>query len=279
MSRIASSFTMKLKQSTQLRFGRIAAFLLGGVVVAAGLGGCGTTPLVPAMTGRSEGRSAYLEKRAIDDLLRMGSYREAFAKAVPAVELHPRDEGLRQAFERAQEGVARLDAGPATADQVLARMATREDQVEGNRWYRHQYREGRSGTRMDVYLGQSIDDPSRVWMRLTPRFESRNWLFVDGFTVVANGHRYDKDNQRFKRDHFTRGVVSAVGPRTTTWEWVDLPVGQRERDMIEAVIRSSNAVLRFRGENTIHDYTFTEMDRVIYQDMLAAFDELRGGQE
>lgn len=214
------------------------------------------------------------EFRAVDSLLKKLHYRQALARAQVALAQSPNDQTMQAKAELAREGVARLDTGPASRDALMDRMSIEEDAIDGIRWYRHRYAQQRRGTHMNLYIGQRIDQPGTVWMRLAPIYESGGWLFPEGFAVVAGKQRFEWSGHRFKRDHSTIGTTSFTGVKTTTREWVDLPVGDKERRMIEMVIASSDATLRFRGERGVQDYAFSEMDRLIYQDLLTAFDTL-----
>ncbi|MBL4590373.1 MAG: hypothetical protein JKY96_00285 [Phycisphaerales bacterium] len=241
------------------------------------IGGCATnqTPIRPVATKHLSQTRMYDELRVVNKLLGQELYQEALVRVRQAIEKYPQELALQEPLKRAQQGVERLNAKPATRDEALGRLTTRNDEVDGIRWYRHKYGTSQTGTRMSVYFGQSLTDPDRIWMRMTPRFEGGKWKFIRDFTVVAGGQRFDWVDQEFKRDHRTSMYRSASRPSTTVWEWVDIAVGEKERCMIETVISSSDAVLRFRGENGNHDYAFSELDRLIYQDVLTAFEVLR----
>jgi len=217
--------------------------LLTAIAVSALIMGCAARPDSPVTPSRQSTVDTFREQRAIDQLLREEQYRQAVTRATAAVGNYPGNSRFRESLVKAQMGVERLSAGPASAERVLDRMTITDDPVDGLRWYRHKYREGRTGTRMDVYIGQRIEDPSAVWMRYVPRFEGGGWLFIDGFTVVAGDHRLDRDHQRFKRDHSVGIAFSSVRPRTTTWEWVDLSVGEEEREMIPFCIDQGVGVI------------------------------------
>jgi len=237
------------------------------------LGGC--MPQFTPVSTKPRQKIPYTEYGAIDELIEKYHYREALARAESALALNPMATFMQKRVEQARESVIQLDGGPASMDEVLDRMKTTDDDVDRIRWYRHQYNDKRFGTRMDLYIGQNIDTPTNIWMRLVPRFISCGWLFPNGFTVVTSNHRFDWNGCQFKRNSDISGSGFLGIVTTTTKEWVDLPVKDKEYRMIEAIIADSEATLRFRSEEGNMDYTFCEMDRLIYQDMLTAFKVLQ----
>lgn len=158
---------------------------------------------------------------------------------------------------------------PATRDNVLSRMDVRIDGVDGIRWYHHKSSDIRwsSNAPMEVYIGQQIERPQKIWLRVRTYWSGSRWRFFNGLTVNTNGMRYNRNRLIFKRD-FASGTYRLVK------ETIDLPVGLDEYKMIRAIIDSDTAVLRLRGERGNHDYAFTANDRLIYRDVLTAFEAL-----
>ncbi|MEM9167283.1 MAG: hypothetical protein AAGB48_09715 [Planctomycetota bacterium] len=238
------------------------------------MGGCYSALPLPVASPQASTANAFEEHRAINRLLESEEYKQALVRATGAVEQLPRDIGLQEAMVRAQQGADLLDVGPAAKDSVMRRMTVTEDAVEQIRFYSHEFQRPWIHAGMRVYIVQSMDNPRHVWMRYEPHRAGGRWLFADGFTVVAGRYRFDKANLRFKRNHSTGVRVMSVRPRITTREWINLKVADEELEMIRAVIGSDEAVLRFRGQIHSHDYAFSEMDKLIYQDLLTAFDVL-----
>jgi len=160
---------------------------------------------------------------------------------------------------------------PATRANVLERMSVKQDNVDRVRWYRHELR-----TRymphlapMEIYIGQNIDQPRVVWLRLRTYWEGRRWAFLNGITVNTDGIRHDWDGLDFQRD--MRSGVSSV----YVYENLDTTIDADRRKAIEAIIDSENAVLRFRGQRGRYDFKIGADDRLMYEDVLTAFDVLR----
>ena len=154
---------------------------------------------------------------------------------------------------------------PATRENVLERIWVRSDNVEGFRWYSHRSSIlGPYGSPVELYIGQSIDQPRQVWLRMRTYWRGERWSFFDGITVRADGVRHDLNGLTFERDMVASGSVRVI-------ETTDLLVGKKERALIQAIIASNTAVMRFRGERGFYDYKFTANDRLIFQDVLTAF--------
>ena len=162
---------------------------------------------------------------------------------------------------------------PATASTIEARFLTKIDYVDRVRWHHHRSSDiyGYGNLPLDIYIGQSIDDPEHVWLRLRIRWAGIKWIFLDGVTVTTDGVRHDLNNLRFKRDIPSRTSSLVV-------ESVDVPVGAKHREIIRAVIDSDVAVLRLRGSRGVKDYTLSDGDRVAFQDVLTAHDMLLRGE-
>jgi len=160
---------------------------------------------------------------------------------------------------------------PATRATVLERMSVKQDNVDRVRWYRHELR-----TRymphlapMEIYIGQNIDHPQVVWLRLRTYWEGRRWAFLNGITMNTDGIRHDWDGLDFQRD--MRSGASSV----YVYENLDTTIDAGRRNVIEAIIDSENAVLRFRGQRGTYDFEIGPDDRLMYEDILTAFEVLQ----
>lgn len=163
---------------------------------------------------------------------------------------------------------------PATNQNVLERMTIREDNVDRNRWYYHSMWRTYlpDAAPMEIYIGQSVDRPQAVWLRLRTRWMGRRWAFMRGITINADGTRYNWDRLDFKRD------IDSIS-YTLVHESIDLLVDSEMRQAIQAIIDSDHAVLRLRGERGTYDYTIGADERLMYQDILTAFDALQSTPE
>lgn len=161
---------------------------------------------------------------------------------------------------------------PATRETVLERMRISEDNVDRVRWYRHKLRARYMPHHiapMEIYIGQNIDQPQVVWLCLRTSWRGRRWAFLNGITINTDGTRHDWNGLDFRRD------ISSGASSVYVHEKLNITIDATQRQVIQAIIDSENAVLRFRGERGTHDFEIRAHDRLMYQDVLTAFDVLR----
>ena len=91
-----------------------------------------------------------------------------------------------------------------------------------------------------LYIGFTEEDS---WLRLKVKYYGDNWLFVNSFTVAADDYRWQSPNFTFKRDH-SGGKV---------WEWVDMPVSEKELKIAHNLADSEKSTIRFRGQKYYSD--------------------------
>lgn len=217
----------------------------------------------------------------IDSLLEKDQFIEA--RELARVYGRPADQFQRSQLDLANEGAQILDAGPSTADTVLGRMTIQEDKVDNIRWYFAKVNTLRTNLEYDgirerihIYLGQRIDAPNTVWLRIVVRSHGSRWAFMREIKIVADGQRFDWDNVDFKRDYRTKSF--GINSHVEVTEKVDWLASDKEHQMLKAVIHAKDAVMRLRGERFTCDYTFTDMDRLLFQDMLTLYDKLKASR-
>ncbi len=156
---------------------------------------------------------------------------------------------------------------PASRDQVNDRFRMNVDEVDRVRWYHHNSLDPLFNEEMplELYIGQSLDNSSRVWIRFHLYRSGNSWLFVNGLTLTADGKRFDINGINADGKVFYGGSVS---------ESVDIAFTNQHRRFIEQLIASKHAMLRIRGERGVKDYEVHDKYRVAFQDILTAFDSL-----
>lgn len=164
---------------------------------------------------------------------------------------------------------------PATQENVFERIKTRQDNVDRIRWHHHELNNQHFvRTRsIELYIGQSLDQPQTVWLRFRAHWMDRRWKFFNGITINTDGTRHDWNKLDFKRD--LRSGSSSV----YVYENLDIPIDTTKREVIEAIINAQSAVVRFRGERGVSDFNISPTDRLILQDILTAFDALQAGAQ
>ncbi|UCD75722.1 MAG: hypothetical protein JSV91_02170 [Phycisphaerales bacterium] len=200
---------------------------------------------------------------------RAGDYYTARDLATEYLNEYPNEPGrsllARQYLQEAEEWIARIEAGPASADRVLdERIVQRRDDVDRLIWYMHKYGAHRYETRVELYLGRSLDGGA-PWIRFRAVYHGSGWLFFHSLTVVADNQRFDWTGLDVERDN-----------TDMAWETYDRMADGRILEMIRAVIASDQALIRFRGSRGYTDHKFTEVDRIMLRDLLTAYEVLGG---
>ena len=81
---------------------------------------------------------------------------------------------------------------------------------------------------------------------------------------MADEQRYEKDNSEFERDNNYSGIK----------EWYDNSAKDDDLIMIKAIVKSKNAIIRFKGSNTYEDYLITSQEKEALKDVLEAYEAL-----
>lgn len=156
---------------------------------------------------------------------------------------------------------------PAEQNEVLDRLRVNVDEVDRVRWFHHNSLDPLFNEEMplELYIGQSLDDPSRVWMRFHIYWSGNGWLFIHGLTLTADSQRIHINGLQAEGDVYYGGDVS---------ESVDIAFTNQHRAFIERLIESDHAVLRLRGERGVKDYEVSGQYRIAFRDLLTAYDTL-----
>jgi hypothetical protein len=145
---------------------------------------------------------------------------------------------------------------------LLAKLHKKTDKMEGITWYMDKTSPQNNDTNaFFLYFGVQNGNP--FLPRLKVQYEGSSWLFIDSFFVVADGRRFDKSYAHFER-----------GSNTNIWEWYDDSMDEADRAMIEAIIRSKEATIRFVGAQYHADKKISAVQKEALKNVLAAYDAL-----
>jgi tetratricopeptide (TPR) repeat protein len=146
------------------------------------------------------------------------------------------------------------------SQQALSKLSKRYDKFQDITWYSSpnspRYRNYNG---FYIYFGAS--DNSKSPLRLVVQYESDDWLFIESAAVNVDGVNYSISGD-WERDHDSR-----------IWEWIDEALDDRE--MIEAIIKSKSAVIRFEGNQYYNTRTISASQKQSMRDVLLAYDGLR----
>lgn len=140
-------------------------------------------------------------------------------------------------------------------------MTKKIDKLEHITWYQdrstHPYESS-----FHLYFAERDGTVSNLRLKL--RYYADDWLFIEGFTVYADGQRFEYPNVPFERDNGSGSI----------WEWHDDLVDSRDLTMIKAVIASKEAVVRYHGRQYQADRKITANQKAALQNVLDAYKAL-----
>jgi tetratricopeptide (TPR) repeat protein len=146
------------------------------------------------------------------------------------------------------------------SEQALSKLSKRYDKFQDITWYSSpnspRYRNYNA---FYIYFGSSSN--SKLPLRLVVQYESDDWLFINSAAVNVDGVNYSISGD-WERDNNSR-----------IWEWIDEKLDDRE--MIEAIIKSKSAVIRFEGNQYYNTRTISASQKQAMRDVLSAYDGLR----
>ncbi len=114
------------------------------------------------------------------------------------------------------------------------------------------------------YLGRN---DSSVWLRLIYNYTGSDWVFFEKVIVVADGQKFEKsfDYSDIVRDNEAYSV----------WEYVDDTVSASDEKMLWAIANSKETLVRFQGDDYMHDFTVNATDKQAIREVMTAYDALK----
>ena len=147
---------------------------------------------------------------------------------------------------------------------AVQKMSKNTDKIEGIDWYRDRSSpKYNNANAFYLYIGKR--GAGAPWLRLRIQYHANDWLFINSFTVVADGQRFDRSAVNFERDN-----------NNMIWEWYDENLSSSDLQMIRAVIASKEAVIRFNGRQYRKDVNITTAQKAALQNVLDAYTALGG---
>jgi hypothetical protein len=171
------------------------------------------------------------------------------------------EEHLRKAEEARLEETRRKEARRRAI--AAASMAKKVDKLEGITWYQDKATHGYESS-FHLYFAERAGYVTNLRLKL--RYYADDWLFVQSFTVYADGQRFEYSNVEFERDHGSGSI----------WEWYDQPVSTSDLAMIRAVIVAKDVTVRYHGRQYRGDRKVTSSQRAALQRVLDAYEALGG---
>lgn len=98
-----------------------------------------------------------------------------------------------------------------------------------------------------ISLKVIVDQSGNFLPALEAMYYGSDWLFVTGYSVSADGKKYDFNDEEWSRDNSSRSV----------WEWHTRPLLEKELEALESIARANRSVIRFRGKQYFADHELT----------------------
>jgi len=174
------------------------------------------------------------------------SYKRAFPES-------NKYEELRKAY--LAKAVAQIDAKRKAA---LGKLSKKYDSFQDITWYQSpSSTKYRNANAFYLYFGVANGSPANL--RLVIQYYADDWLFIDSAKINVDGTIYDVGESNWERDNDSE-----------IWEWIDVQLS--DRSLIEAIIKSRSAVIRFEGRQYYANKTISASQKRALRDVLDAYD-------
>lgn len=169
-----------------------------------------------------------------------------------------------QALEDAKERLKELENAEAEREknEALASLRKEEDKVTKTTWYYPSVFPKYTDTRCFVlpYIGERS---SGAWLRLRMNYTSRrSWVFWTKITFSIDG---DNTTYSYKYSDITRDNDTEV------WEYHDIPVNDKELELLNRIVESEETIVRFQGDDHHSDFTISASDKTAIRQLLLAY--------
>lgn len=175
-----------------------------------------------------------------------------FERAYPqSDQFSQKSQELTKSFTKQKEALKRA---------ALSRLSKSYDSFQDITWYQSpsspRYRDTNG-----FYLYFGVSDGDKLPLRLVFQYYSSDWLFIDSAKINVDGEIYEIVGQTWERDN-----------DSDIWEWTDEPLD--DRAMIEAIIKSKSAVIRYEGRQYYDNRTISSAQKAALKQILSAYDLL-----
>jgi len=211
----------------------------------------------------------------------------AIAAAKQLLTTHPEAKEATDARALIQQGEARIAANARAAakahdDSVNAHearlasalrgMRKQHDDVKGITWYTDASvpTSHSDDQRLYLYIGKD-DDGSAPFLRFVIRYAGSDWLFIEQYIIKTEARTFT-----LTPDDYGAAAVERDNGYGGVWEWWDVRATDEQRVLVDAVIASKHATLRYEGKQYYRDRTITDTERASLRRTLDAFTVLSG---
>ncbi len=185
-----------------------------------------------------------------------------------------RVETERRLAAEKREREARLAAERKAREREIAAatraMRKKTDEVRGLTFHQHRDSSRFLNSRKDIFLyfATKPEWPDPGPLRLKIQYVADDWLFIEKYTIKADDQTFTITTSygEVERDNGSGGI----------WEWYDKPASASQLAMVETIVGSKKAVLRYHGRQYYRDKTITANEKRRLKEVLVAYEALGG---
>jgi hypothetical protein len=184
----------------------------------------------------------------------------SFEKGIELINLFTRVYPVNKTFVSVKEKISNdLEKQKDTERRLaLAKLSKRFDSFQDVTWYSSpsspRYRNANG-----FYLYFGVSGTSKLPLRLVMQYYSSDWLFIESAKVNVDGSVYSLSATDWERDN-----------DSNIWEWSDEVLD--DRALIEQIIKSKSAVIRFEGSQYYDTRTISSSQKAALKQVLEAYD-------
>jgi hypothetical protein len=182
------------------------------------------------------------------------------ATAISTLSALERFFGADPRIEKPLSSYQKIDAAKKAQarSRALSGMSKTTDEFSGTVFYQDRSSPRYRNTNgFYIYFGASGD--TTQGLRLVVSYYDDSWLFINNARVNVDGKIYTIYSSKWERDN-----------NSSIWEWSDEILS--DRDMIEAIIKSRNASIRFDGSQYYDTRTISAGQKAALKNVLKAYD-------
>lgn len=146
-------------------------------------------------------------------------------------------------------------------EKELKSFKKNEDEFEGSAFYRDPRTPYYSNVNFIYpYIGKK---ENQYWLRLKFQYTSDDWLFIERAILMIDGEKYTVTGN-WERDN-----------NSDIWEWLDLSVEENELLILEKLVNSKDAKVRYEGRQYHNDRTISSNEKSIIKKTLEIYNNLK----
>ena len=203
----------------------------------------------------------------IDALEAVNTARDLYDKAAADVQS---DVSNLAVLEAAEAELAVLKE--AAISQLVSTFYADEDKVDKITWYYpsawkwYDANTWAADKRCFVlpYLGSQN---GQTWMRLVYNYAAYDWVFFEKVTIATDANRYTAS--------FSYWDVVRDNGGGRVWEYIDVAVNDSDLEMLRDIANSSEAIIRFEGDDYSYDYTVTDADKTAITETVQLYELMK----